>query len=121
MSFGSYMPELFTNKAIRAHLKKYGYTSNPEGLVQAFPFDFVFETEDVAYVDINADAVRKGDEVPDRPVRIMFRKITDGPTTRWELTSVEELAAGVQTRCLDRHPDTPKISPWPYKRRNDIE
>jgi hypothetical protein len=116
LSFNTYVPEFFTNEAIRAHLRKYGYTSNPDGLAQAFPVDFVFETEGAAYLDINADAVRKGDEVPDRPVRVMFRKITDGPTTRWELESVEELAVGVETKCLDRHPDTPKISPWPHKK-----
>jgi hypothetical protein len=103
----------FTREDIRDFLAEYGYTSNPEGLAQPFPIDYVSETEGVAYLDVNADAVRKGDEVPDRPVRITFRYMFDGTFSHWKLKSVEELAPGVETKCLDRHPDTPKVSPWP--------
>jgi hypothetical protein len=111
----------FTREHIRDFLSEFGYTSNPDGLTQPFSVDFVSETEGEAYLDVNADAVRKGNLVPDRPVRIAFRKIFNGTFSRWELKSVEELAPGVGTKCLDRHQDTPKISPWPEKKTKKSE
>jgi len=111
------LPE-FTRDEIRHFLAEYGYTSNPEGLVQPFPIDYASETEGVAYLDVNADAVRKGNEVPDRPVRITFHIIFDGTFSRWKLKSVEELAPGVESISLDRHQDTPRVSAWPEKKRS---
>jgi len=67
----------------------------------------------VAYLDVNAAAVRKGNEVPDRPIRITFQKVFDGVVTHWKLKSIEELAQGIKTKCLDRDKLFPKISPWP--------
>ena len=106
----------FTGEDIRDFLAQCGYTGNPEGLAQPFPIDYVSETEAMVYLDVNADAVRKGNEVPDRPIRITFHKISDGTSSQWKLKSVEELAPGVKTKALDRHPDTPKVSPWPRSR-----
>jgi hypothetical protein len=103
----------FSRDDIRDFLAEYGYTSNPKGLTQPFPVDFISESKGVAYLDVNAETVRKGNEVPDRPVRITFHKIFDGAVTSWRLKSVEELASGVETKGLDRHPDTPKVAPWP--------
>lgn len=107
------MPEPFTGEDIQNFLADYGYTSNPEGLAQPFPMDFVSESQTVAYLDVNADAVRKGNEVPDRPVRITFHVVFAGEFSRWKLKSVEELALGVESKALDRQQETPKISPWP--------
>lgn len=106
----------FSREDIREFLAEHGYTTNPEGLAQPFPVDFVSETQGVAYLDINADAVRKGDEVPDRPVRVTFQMVFDGSFKRWKLKSVEELAPGIKSKALDREQITPKISPWPAKR-----
>ena len=117
----SCMPGPFNREDIREFLADYGYTSNPVGLAEPFPVDYVSETKGVAYLDINADAVRKGNEVPDRPVRITFHKIFDGTFTRWKLKSVQELAPGVETKCLDRQPETPKISPWPHQKTKKNE
>jgi hypothetical protein len=103
----------FSSEDVRDFLAEYGYTSNPKGLAQPFPVDFIAESKGEAYLDVNAEAVRKGDEVPERPVRISFHKIFDGAITRWKLKSVEELAPGVKSKALDRGRDTPKISPWP--------
>jgi hypothetical protein len=103
----------FSGEDIRDFLGEYGYTSNPKGLAQPFPVDFIAESKGEAYLDVNAEAVRKGDEVPDRPVRISFHKIFDGAVTSWRLKSVEELAPGVNSTALDRSKDTPKTSPWP--------
>jgi len=103
----------FTRDEIQHILAEYGYASNPEGLIQPFAVDYISAPEGVAFLDINADAVRKGNEVPDRPIRITFHIIFDGVSSSWKLKSVEELAPGVQSKSLDRHPDTPKISPWP--------
>lgn len=109
-------PGPFYRVEIHNFLADYGYTDNPEGLAQPFPVDFVSESPDAAYFDLNADAVRKGDEVPDRPVRITFQRIFDGVFSRWQLKSVEELAAGIESKALDRHPDTSKVSPWPRRK-----
>jgi hypothetical protein len=103
----------FSCEDIRDFLAEYGYTSNPKGLEQSFPVDFIAESKGEAYLDVNAEAVRKGDEVPDRPVRISFHKIFDGAVIGWRLKSVEELASGVNSKALDRSKDTPKTSPWP--------
>jgi hypothetical protein len=109
------MPGPFSNDEILVFLAEGGYIGNPKGLAQPFPVDYVQETDALAYLDINADAVRKGDEVPDRPVRITLQKTFDGTFTRWKLKSVEELTPGIRSKCMDRHQDTPKISPWTSK------
>jgi hypothetical protein len=113
------MPGPFSSDDIRYFLAEHGYTSNPKGLAQPFPVHYVSESKGVAYLDLSADAVRKGDEVPDRPVRITFHKDFDGTFTHWKLKSVEELAPGVESKALDRHRDTPKVSPWPEIQRDD--
>jgi hypothetical protein len=110
------MREAFTKGEIHDFLAKYGYTTNPAGLAGSFPFDHVSEIGGMGFVDISADAVRKGDEVPDRPVRITFHKFFVGTLALWKLKSVVELAPGVYSKCLDRHQDTPKVSPWPNKK-----
>ena len=107
----------FTKEEIPEFLADYGYTSNPEGLIQFFPVDYVCVNDVLAYLDINAEAVRKGNEVPDRPIRITFHKIFDGTISYWKLKSVEELASGVESKGEDRRQSTPKISPWPDKKK----
>jgi len=102
----------FTKDDIRKYLAEHGFTSNPEGLIA---MDYVLEDQDVAYMDVNAVAVRRGIEVPDRPVRIKFYKISYGHSSRWELESVAELAPGIRSEASDRDQYTPKISPWPDK------
>jgi hypothetical protein len=114
----------FNSDQIRGILAAHGYTSNPDGLVEPFPWDYL-ETKDVAYLDIHADAVRNGDVVPDRPVRITFQKIEvgngpGGALYRWKVKSVEELVPGVASKCLDRQPGTPKVSPWPEKKTKRV-
>ena len=103
----------FNKETIRRFLAEHGYTSNPDGLIEFFPADYVLETEDVAYLDVNAIAVRKGNEVPDHPIRMTFHRIQRGPSFGWELESVAELAPGTQTKAESRDEYTPKISPWP--------
>jgi hypothetical protein len=50
----------FTRDAIEHFLAEHGYTSNPDRLISPFPVDYISETNGVAYLDVNADAVRKG-------------------------------------------------------------
>jgi hypothetical protein len=111
----------FNKETIRKFLAKHDYTSNPDGLIEFFPVDYVLETEDVAYLDVNAIAVRKGNEVPDRPVRMTFHRIQHGPSFGWELESVAELTPGTQTKAESRDEYTPKISPWPDKKTKTSE
>lgn len=98
---------------IAGFLEEKGYTANPAGLIQHYQPDFTFERDSFAWLDINAMAVRKGNVVPDRPIRITFRAEYNGAFSQWKLHSVEELAAGVPSKALDRELDFPKISPWP--------
>lgn len=107
------MAPQFTKAEITSFLAQYGYTSDPSGLIQFFPVDYAHPREGTAYIDISAHAVRKGGEVPDRPIRIVFQEIQGKPFHRWELRSVTELDPGVKSRALDRQPGTPKKSPWP--------
>jgi hypothetical protein len=103
----------FSREQIRDFLKQAGYSTHPDGLIHFFLHDYDVESDDTAYLDINAEAVREGDVVPDRPIRIKFLKVTSPDRLpRWQLKSVEELPVGVQSRALDRQRDTPKISPW---------
>jgi hypothetical protein len=74
---------------------------------------FTYERDSLAYLDISAIAVRQGDLVPDRPIRITFRYETNGVFGQWKLLSVVDLAAGVPSKAQDREPNFPKISPWP--------
>jgi hypothetical protein len=95
-------------------LAEHGYTANPAGLVPKYEPDFTFESESLASLDFNAIALRKkGDLVPDRPIRMTFRCEYNGALPQWRLISVTELPAGVPSKALDREPDFPKISPWP--------
>jgi len=105
----------FTRDDVREFLADFGYTSNPDGLISPMPVDYFSEPEGVAYLDVNADAVRKGDIVPDRPIRITVQVVFDGVSSRWKLKSVEELAPAVESKALDRQPETPKVSPWPKR------
>jgi hypothetical protein len=102
----------FAREQIKTFLDHYGYTTNPGPLIQ-FPSTHYEVNDDLAYLDISADALRRGDEAPDRPIRMTFQKIFDGPEFHWNLISVKELAPGVESKAQDRRPETPKISPWP--------
>jgi len=110
------MNRLFTPDEIRGFLADYGFTSNPEGLIQHHSIDCTYEGENLAYLDINADAVRKGDEVPDRPIRVTFEIASNGLSLRrWRVKSVGELGPDIPSKALDRQEITPKISPWSIK------
>jgi len=104
-----------TKTEIVEALTKFGYTANPEGLIQHIPPDYTVVDKSTVYLDISPEAVRKGDEVPDRPVRITFRRSLTGPSPRWEVTEAAELRTGVDSKHNDR--TIPKISPWPPKKK----
>ena len=87
-----------------------GYTANPAELIPHYRADVTFGSDSLAWLDINAVAVRKGDVVPDRPIRITFQCEYNGAFSRWALKFVEELPPGVASRALDRERDFPKHS-----------
>jgi hypothetical protein len=99
----------FSKDQIKEFLAQYGYTSDPEGLIEFTDNCYVHVSDNEMYLDINATAVRKGNEFPIRPVRMTFRKILHGPSDGWELISVDVLAAGIETKALHRE------FPWPEK------
>jgi len=103
----------FSQGDIASLLAEHGYTANPAGLIPHYQPDFTFESDSVVWLDISPIAVRKDDVIPDRPIRITFRCDYNGAIARWNLNSVEELAAGVPSKALDRGRDFPKSSPWP--------
>ncbi|SRR5260370_19720263 len=102
----------FTGKQIAGFLASRGYATHPKGMASSF-----CESDGKNFwFDVNADAVRrKNGEVPNRPLRIKVHSVTvGGGNTRLEMKSVEELAAGVESKALDRQPETPKMNaPWP--------
>jgi hypothetical protein len=107
------MAAMFSNDEIRGFLAGHGYTCSPGGFLTLYRVDFNFETDGVMYLDVPPEAIRKGNEMPDRPVRVTFTLTLDGGPSTWKLKSVEELAPGIKSRALDRLAETPKISPWP--------
>jgi hypothetical protein len=103
----------FSSEDVTRFLSENGFTANPAGLIPHYPCDLTYERDSLAYLDISAIAVRRGDIVPDRPIRLTFRCETNGVFAQWKLLSVAELAAGVPSKALDREPNFPKISRWP--------
>jgi len=103
----------FSQGDVASFLAEHGFTANPAGLIPHYQPDFTFESDSLGWLDISAIAVRKGDVVPDRPIRITFHCEYNGAFSRWKLHSVEELARGVPSKALDRERGFPKISPWP--------
>jgi hypothetical protein len=103
----------FFSDDIAGFLAEYGYTANPVGLVGQYSGNFTFERDSWAWLDVNAIAVREGDIVPDRPIRISFCLEYNGAFAQWKLLSVEELPSGVASKALDRERDFPKVSPQP--------
>jgi hypothetical protein len=96
-------------------LRKNKFTPNPDGLISHIPLD---QNRNYAWTDINAGAVRRGDEVPEHPIRILFKKVQRPPMLgdTLELDYVRELTADEfkTSKSLGRE-DLPKISPWPKK------
>jgi FRG domain-containing protein len=106
----------FTSKKLAEILKEHGYETHPKGMAQPLGVDIEQSGDGkTAYFDVNADAVRKNGDVPERPIRLTFERVgTSGPAPGWNLTSVAELAPGVASKALDRQPETPKRNaPWP--------
>jgi hypothetical protein len=82
-----------------------GVRANPAGLITHYQGDLTYESDSLAYLDINAIAVRERDSVPDRPIRFTFRCETNGVFAQWKLMSVLELPPGVPSKALDREPN----------------
>jgi hypothetical protein len=80
----------FSSGTVAGFLEEYGYAANPAGFIQHDRCDFSFESDSLAWLDINAIAVRKGDVVPDRPIRITFRCEYNGAFPQWKLKSAED-------------------------------
>lgn len=105
-----------TSKSLAEILKDHGYETHPKGMVQPLGLDIEQSSDGrTAYFDVNADAVRKNGEVPERPIRLTFdRAGMKGGSPIWRLDSVQELAPGVKSKALDRLLETPKKNaPWP--------
>jgi hypothetical protein len=109
------VPQLgpFSSEDVAGFLSEHGFTANPAGLITHYEGDLTYENDSLAYLDVNAIALRLGNIVPDRPIRITFRCETNGVFAQWKLLSVVELVASVPSKALDREPNFPKISPWP--------
>ena len=106
---------MFPRDQLVEFLRQQGYRTHPKGIIQHYPVDWTFKSERLAYLDLPADAIRKGDEVPDRPVRVTAcLEEYGGAFSKWKLESAKELSAGVKSNAPDRDPHTPKVSPsWP--------
>jgi len=98
-----------TGKSLAEILRMYGYETHPRGMVAPLGSEIDQSSDGrTAYFDVNADAVRRNGEVPDRPIRVTLGKAgVQGGSPVWTLQSVEELAPGVKSKALDRMPETP--------------
>jgi hypothetical protein len=106
----------FSGRKLAELLKEHGYDTHPQGMVQPFGNDYEKGSDGkTVFVDVNAEAVRKSDVTPDRPIRLTFEPAgVRGDRTVWRLKSVAELATGVASRAMDRAQDMPKRNaPWP--------
>jgi arylsulfatase A-like enzyme len=106
----------FSGRKLAEMLKEHGYDTHPQGMVQPFGDDYEKSSDgQTVLVDVNADAVRKNGETPDRPIRLTFEYAgVKGDRHVWRLKSVAELAPGVKSRALDRLPEMPKKNAaWP--------
>lgn len=106
----------FSGRKLAEMLKERGYETHPQGMVQPFGDDYEKSSDgQTILLDVNADAVRKNGETPDRPIRLTFEYAgVRGDRHVWRLKSVAELAPGVASRALDRLPEMPKKNaPWP--------
>jgi hypothetical protein len=106
----------FSGRKLVEMLKERGYDTHPQGMVQPFGDDYEKSSDGrTVLLDVNAEAVRKNGETPDRPIRLTFEYAgVKGNRHVWRLLSVAELAPGVASRALDRLPETPKRNaPWP--------
>jgi hypothetical protein len=96
-----------SSEDVAGFLREYEFTANPAGLITHYRGDLTYESDSLAYLDINAIAVRRGDIAPDRPIRITFRCETNGAFAQWKLLYVVELT-GV---CHQRLWTGSRISP----------
>jgi hypothetical protein len=106
----------FSGRKLAEMLKERGYDTHPQGMVQPFGDDYEKSGDgQTIFLDVNAEAVRKNGETPDRPIRLTFEYAgVRGGKHVWKLKSVAELARGIASRALDRLPETPKRNaPWP--------
>ena len=105
-----------SSEELAALLKENGYETNPRrGLTGNDRSDYVVSSnKESAFLDINADAVRRDGKVPERPIRLKFYlAVHANGSVLWELEFVRELSCGEESKCLDRNPNTPKENaPW---------
>ena len=103
-----------SSEELAALLKKNGYDTNPRGLARNDRSDYFFSSNrESAYLDINADAVRRDGRVPKRPIRLKFYlAVHANGSVLWELEYVRELLGGQESESLDRNPHTPENAPW---------
>jgi hypothetical protein len=104
-----------SGEELAALLREHGYDASPLGLARKDRSDYVISPEkEIAFLDINADAVRRNGKVPERPIRLTFYLAVHDGSVLWKSESVSELESGVESKCLDRNPDTPEENaPWP--------
>jgi hypothetical protein len=104
-----------TGKHAQELLRNNKFTPNPEGFISPIELE---ENAAYAWTDINAGAVRRGDEIPEHPIRLLFKKVPAPPPMHEsiQLEYIRELTAeeAKTSKALGRD-DQPKISPWPSK------
>src|SRR6516162_3755248 len=103
-----------SGEELAALLKENGYDTNPRGLARNDRSDYFFSSNrESAFLDINADAVRRDGRVPKRPIRLKFYlAVHANGSVLWELEYVRELLGGQESESLDRNSHTPENAPW---------
>jgi hypothetical protein len=103
-----------SSEELAALLKQNGYDTNPGGLARKDRSGYeISSNKETAFLDINADSVRRSGKVPKRPIRLTFYLAVHDGSVLWKLESVKELESGEETTCLDRNPGAPEEdAPW---------
>jgi hypothetical protein len=108
------MRNAITSDYAKKLLRDNGFTPNPERYISPM---FIEEDERQAWVDINSAAVRRGDEMPEHPIRIFFTKVQQAMCVDYVPGEVRELTAeeAKNSKAMGREPWEQKTSPWPPK------
>lgn len=108
------MLKAITRDYAKELLRENGFTPNPEPYISPM---FIEENERQAWLDINAGAVRRGDKVPEYPIRILFNKVQQAMYVDYVPAEVRELTAeeAKESKAMGREPWEPRDSPWPKK------
>jgi hypothetical protein len=74
----------FTSEDVAGFLSEYEFTANPAGVTTHYRGDLTYESDSLAYLDINAIAVRRGDVCRTARFTLRYAFETNGVFAQWK-------------------------------------